>query len=60
MIPSLTDIIQKSIEVIPERLYFYPNKFQPKNNLYGAKIVNYDKRYAYKPINKDFGPIDIG
>ena len=57
---TLTDIKQRSIEVLPGKLYFYSHKVQPKVNIEGAYILNFDKKYAYKAINKDFGPINIG
>lgn len=60
MIPNLHEIKSKSVEVIPGQLYFYPNKFPPKANIGGAKILNFDKTYVYRAINKDHGPLNIG
>ena len=57
---SLTDIKSWSVEVIPGKLYFYTNKIAPKNNINGAHIVDFDKKYAHKSKEKDFGPINIG
>lgn len=41
-------------------MYFYTNRHLPKNNIKGARILNFERKYAYRSVNKDFGPIDIG
>lgn len=57
---TLSEIKQKGVEVIPNVLYFYANRFQPKKPCSAVKIVNFDKRFLYEGFNKDFGPLNIG
>ena len=52
------ELIKQSIEIIPNQLYWFTSKLEPKSDPC-CKIVNIDRKYIYQAYNHDFGPLNI-
>ena len=57
---SPEDVKRESTEIVKNKLYFYVNRFVPKFLPENIIVMNFDIKYKYTSINKDFGPLDIG
>ena len=55
---SLDQLKKISIEIIPNQLYWFTSKLEPKAEN-ECMIVNIDRKYLYKGYNHDFGPLNI-
>ena len=49
----------KSIEIIPGRLYWISDKVAPRSRTH-AFYFNIDNDLCYEPFFADFGPLDLG
>jgi len=54
-----TDSDNKSIEIIPGRLYWISDKNPPKSRTH-AFYFCIDNDLVYEPFFADFGPLDLG
>ena len=54
-----TDSDNKSIEIIPQRLYWISDKNPPKSRTH-AFYFCIDNDLVYEPFFADFGPLDLG
>ena len=60
---TLSDIKQKSVEIIKDSFYFLPNSRCHPNSVrtpLSVQMVNFDKNYVYSAFNNDFGPFHLG
>ena len=60
---TLSDVKQKSVEIIKDSFYFLPNSRCHANTVrtpMNVKMVNFDKNYVYSAFNNDFGPFHMG
>ena len=47
---NLADVLERSIPIIDNKLYFYSNKFKPAfsaKSVGGLKILNFDSQFQY-------------
>ena len=59
---NLADVLERSLPIIDNKLYFYSNKFKPTfaaKSIGGLKILNFDSQFQYQGYNRDFGPLNI-
>ena len=55
----MSTVLRDSIEIIPGRLYWYCNKYPPRNQP-NSYFFNIDEILVYEPFNYDFGPLNLG
>ena len=53
------EVSQKGICILDNKLYFYAGRRKFARESVGMKVVNFDERFKYRGLNKDFGPFNI-
>ena len=51
-------VLDASIEIIKDKLYWYCNRYPPKN-VARSFFFNIDEILVYKGYNNDFGPLNL-